>query len=88
MYDKPDSQYSQLVMAAGKARTETPGSSVLEVRAKSAVVRTDLQPKAASSDPTYEEITQQIAYLMSAITNQNPNKNNECNGSNQSNGNG
>ena len=24
MYDKPDSQYSQLVMAARKAKTETP----------------------------------------------------------------
>ena len=30
MYDKPDSQYSQLVMAARKAETETPGSSVLK----------------------------------------------------------
>ena len=38
MYNKPDSQYSQLVMAARKAVTETPGSGVSEVRAKSAVV--------------------------------------------------
>ena len=88
MYNKHDLQYSQLVMAARKAETETPGSSVSEVRAKSAVVGTDLQPKVASSDPPYEAITQQIAYLMSAITNQNQNKNHEDNGSKQSNGNG
>ena len=72
-------------MTARKAKTETPGSSVLEVRTKSAVVRTDSQLKVASSDPPYEVITQQIAYLMSAITNQNPNENNEHIGSNQSN---
>ena len=77
MYDKPNLQYSQLVMAARKAVTGTPGSSMSEVRAKSAVVGTDLQPKVASSDPPYEAITQQIAYLMSAITNQNTNKNSE-----------
>ena len=52
MYDKPNSQYSQMVMAAKKAKTETPGSKVSEVRVKSAVVGTDLQPKVASSDPT------------------------------------
>ena len=85
---KTDSQYSQLVMAARKAGTETPGSNVPEAKAKSAVVGTDLQPKVASSDPPYEAITQQITYLMAAITNQNPNKNHECNGSKQSNGNG
>ena len=34
MYDKPDSQYSQLVMALRKAETETPGRSVSEARAK------------------------------------------------------
>ena len=52
MYDKPDSQYSQLVMAVRKAETETPGSSVSEARAKSAVVGTAsaLQAKVASSD--------------------------------------
>ena len=33
MYDKPDSQYSQLVIAARKTETETPGSSVSEARA-------------------------------------------------------
>ena len=88
MYDKPNLQYSQLVMAARKAKTETPGSSVLEVRAKSAVVGTDLQPKVASSDPPCEAITQQIAYLMSAITNWNTNKNNEQIGSKQNNRNG
>ena len=88
MYDKPTLQYSQLVMTARKAENETPGSNGPDVRAKSAVVGTDLQPQVASSDPPYEVITQQIAYLMSAITNQNPNKNHECNGSKQSNGNG
>ena len=88
MYDKSDSQYSQLVMAARKTDTETPGSNVSEARAKSAVVGTDSQAKVASSDPPYEALTQQIAYLMSAITNQNLSKNNECNGSKQSNGNG
>ena len=62
MYDKPDLLYSQLVMAARKAETETPRSSMSEVRVKSAVVGTDLQPKVASSDPSYEAITQQIAY--------------------------
>ena len=55
-------------MAARKAETETPQSSVPEVRAKSAVVGTDLQLKVASSDPPYEAITLQIAYLMSVIT--------------------
>ena len=43
MYDKPDSQYSQLVMAVRKAETETPGSGVSEVKAKSAVVEIDSQ---------------------------------------------
>ena len=72
MYDKPDSQYSQLVMALRKAETETLGSSVSEARAKSAVVGTDtaLQVKGASSEPSYEALTQQIAYLMTAVTNQ------------------
>ena len=88
MYDKPDSQYSWLVIAARKVETETPGSDVPEVRAKSAVVGTDLEPEVASCDPPYEAITQQITYLMSAITNQNLSKNNECNGSKQNNGNG
>ena len=41
LYDKPDSQYSQLVMASRKAETETLRSSVSEVRAKSTVVGTD-----------------------------------------------
>ena len=77
IYDKPDLQYSQLVMAARKAKTETTGNSVSEVRAKSAVVGTDFQPKVASFDPPDEIITQQIAYLMSTITNQNTNKNSE-----------
>ena len=88
MCNKSDSQYSQLVMAARKAETETPGSNVSETRAKSAVVGTDLQAKVASSDPPYETLTQQITYLMYVITNQNSSKNNECNGSKPSNGNG
>ena len=43
MYDKPNSQYSQLVMAARKAETETTGSGVSDVRAKSAVVEIESQ---------------------------------------------
>ena len=88
MYNKSDSQYSHLVKSARKAETETPGINVSEARAKSDVVGTDLQARVARSDPLYEALTQQIAYLMSAITNQNSSKNNECNGSKQSNGNG
>ena len=41
LYDTPNLQYSQLVMAARKAETETPGGNVSEVRAKSAVVEID-----------------------------------------------
>ena len=65
LYDKPDSQYSQLVMALRKAETKTLRSSVSEVRAKSAVVGTDtdLQVKGASSEPSHEAITQEIVYL-------------------------
>ena len=61
-----------------------------EARARSTVVGTAsaLQVKVASSDPPYEAPTQQIAYLVSVITNQNSSKNNECNGSKPSNGNG
>ena len=93
MYDKPDSQYSQLVMAVRKAEAETPGSSMSKARTKSTVVGIDtaLQVKVTSSDPSYKALTQQIAYLMSAITNQtnqNPSKNSGCNGSKSSNGNG
>ena len=86
MYDKPDSQYSQLVMAARKAETEIPGSNVLKARAKSAVVETNSQSKVAMSDPSYEAINQQIAYIMSAITNQSTNKTNGQNGPKQNNG--
>ena len=75
IYDTHNLQYSQLVMAARKAETETPGSNVPESRAKSAVVRIDSKSKGASSDPSYEAITQQIAYLMSTITNQNESNN-------------
>ena len=72
LYDKSDSQYSQLVMASRKAETETLRSSVSEVRDKSAVVGadTDLAETKASSEPSYEAITQEIAYLMSTISNQ------------------
>ena len=43
-----------------------------KVSTKSAVVGadTDLAKTKVSSEPSYEAITQQIAYLMSAITNQ------------------
>ena len=58
-------------MAARKAETETPGSDVSEARAKSAVVEIDSKSEGTSFDPSYEMITQQIAYLMSTITNQN-----------------
>ena len=63
-----------------------------EIRAKSTVVGTDteLQVKGASSKPSYEAITQQIAYLMSAVTNQNNqsvSKDGGCTGF-KSNGNG
>ena len=42
----------------------------------------------ANPDPFYEAITQQIAYLMSAITNQNMNKTNGQNGPKQNNSDG
>ena len=71
MYDTPNLQYSQLVMATRKAETETPGSNVSEVRAKSAVVETVSKFEGTSSDPSYEVITQQITYIMYAITYQN-----------------
>ena len=80
MYNMPDLQYSQLVMPATKAETETPGSNVPKARAKSGVVKTGFQSKVAKSDPSYEAIMQQIAYIMSAITNQNTNKTNGQNG--------
>ena len=59
MYDKPDCQYSQLVMTLRKAETETLGSSVPEARAKSAVMGTDTasQAKGANSEPSYEALT-------------------------------
>ena len=63
-------------MASRKAETETLGGSVSEVRAKSAVVGADSDSSGtkASSEPSYEVIMQQIAYLMSAVANQtNPN---------------
>ena len=85
LYNKLDSQHSQLVMASRKAERETLGSSVSEVRAKSAVVEddTDLTETKISSEPSYEAITQQMAYLMSVVANQtnpNPNKTSGCQG--------
>ena len=79
-------------MALRKAETETLRSSVSKERAKSPVVGadTDSQVKGARSEPSYEVITQQIAYLMSAVANQtdsNVNKNCGCMGF-KSNGNG
>ena len=71
LYDTPNLQYSQLVMASRKDKTETSGSDVSEARARSAVVEIDSKSGGTSFDPSYEVITQQIAYLMSAITNQN-----------------
>ena len=62
-------------MAARKAETETLGGGIPEARAKLAMVELKTQPKAASSEPSYEAIKQQIAYLMSSITNQNVNTN-------------
>ena len=66
LYDKPGSQYNQLVMASRKAEMEMLGSSVSEGRAKSAILgtNTDLMEEKASSEPSYENITQQIAYLV------------------------
>ena len=60
LYDKPDSQYSQLVMASRNAETETLRSTVSEGRATSAIVgtNTDLAEAKASSEPSYEAITQ------------------------------
>ena len=60
MYDKSDSQYSELVMAAEKAEMETPGSNVSEVRAKSTLVGTNSQAKVGSSDPLYEALAQKL----------------------------
>ena len=59
-------------MASRKAETETLRSNVSDGRAKSAIVgtNTDLAEAKASSEPSYEAITQQIAYLMSAVVNQ------------------
>ena len=89
MYNKPNSQYSKLAMAAREAETELPVGGVSEVRAKSAVVEMGTQPKASSSEPPYEAITQQIAYLMFAITNQNKSNNGQnCVKCNNANGNG
>ena len=42
MYDKPNSQYSQFLMAAGEAETETLDSTVPEVRVISAVAGNEL----------------------------------------------
>ena len=72
LYVKPDSQYSQLVMASRKAETETLGSGVSDSRAKFTIAgtNTDLAKSKASSEPSYKAITQKIAYLMSAVAKQ------------------
>ena len=60
LYNKPDSQYSQLAMVLRKAETKTLGTSVSEVRAKSSVVGADtdsLETK-VSSEPSYKVIMQ------------------------------
>ena len=59
-------------MASRKAEVETLRSSVSKGRATSAIVgtNTDLAEAKGSSEPSYEAITQQIAYLMSAVPNQ------------------
>ena len=75
-------------MAARKAKTETPGSSVSEARAKSAIAGTDSQSKMVNPDPSCETITQQIAYLISVITNQNMNNIKGQNGPKQNNSDG
>ena len=62
-------------MAARQAKSETLGDSAPEVKAKSAVVKLEAQPKLTSSDQLCEAITQQFIYLMSAITNQIVNNN-------------
>ena len=66
LYDKPDSQYSQLVMASRKAEIETLRRSMSYIRAKSMVIGADmdLAEAKARADPSYESITQQIAYLV------------------------
>ena len=60
LYNKPDSQYSQLAITSRKAKTDTLRSSVSEVRGKSAVVGadTDSSEKKSSSKPSYEAIMQ------------------------------
>ena len=57
LYDTPNLQYSQLVMAAKKAKTEAPGCDMSEARAKSAVVEIDSKSEGTSLDPSYEVIT-------------------------------
>ena len=68
-----------------RSKTETPRGGVPEAKAKSAVVKLEAQPKATSSDQSPEAVTQQITYLMSAITNQNVNNNGQI-GPNHNNG--
>ena len=60
LYDKPHSQYSQLVMASRKAEMETLGIGVSKGRAKSDIARTntDLTKSKASSESSYKAITQ------------------------------
>ena len=81
-----------MVTASRKAETGTLRSSVSEVTAKYVVVGADMDlvEAKANSEPSYETIAQQVAYLMSAVasqTNPNPTKTNGCLGSKPS-GNG
>ena len=85
MYDRPDSQCSQLVRVVRRAETKTPGSGVPEVRSKSAVVGIDSKSRGTSSDPPWKLSPNNIAHLMSAaITNQYT----SSNGAKHNNGNG
>ena len=59
-------------MASRIAEMETLGIGVSKGRATSAIAgtNTDLAKSKASSEPSYKAITQQIAYLMSAVAKQ------------------
>ena len=67
LYDKPDSQYNQLVMASRKAEMETLGIGVSKGRANSTIAGTNTDLAKSKAISTYKAITQQIAYLMSAV---------------------
>ena len=60
LYGTPNLQYSQLVMATRKAKTETSGGDVSEAKAKSAVVETDSKSEGTRFDPSYEAINNRL----------------------------